>query len=101
MQQQGTVQPQRTSVKGSEVQQQRDREQIAELVKRGKGFIASDDLAAARVVLQPAAVSRDAEAALALASTYDPLILRQLKVYGFAADDMARTWYERATEFGS
>ena len=54
------------------------------------------------MVLQPAAASRDAEAALALASTYDPLILRQLKVYGFAADvDMARTWYERATEFGS
>jgi uncharacterized protein len=102
MQQQGTVQPQRTSVKGSNVQQQRDREHIAELVKRGKDFMASGDLAAARVVLQRAAESRDAEAALALAATYDPVILRQLKVYGFAADvDMARTWYERATEFGS
>jgi uncharacterized protein len=102
MQQQGTVQPQRTSVKRRNVQQQRDREQIAELVKRGKGFIASGDLAAARVVLQRAAESRDAEAALALAATYDPVILRQRKVYGFAADvEMARTWYERATEFGS
>jgi TRAP-type uncharacterized transport system substrate-binding protein len=101
LQQQGSPQQQRTSVIGSNVQQ-RDREQIAELVKRGKDFIASGDLAAARVVLQRAAESKDAEAALLLAATYDPVILRQLKVYGFAADvDMARTWYERATEFGS
>jgi uncharacterized protein len=101
-QQQSTVQPQRTSVNRSTVQQQQDREHIAELVKRGKTFIASGDLAAARVVLQRAAESSNAEAALALAATYDPVILRQLKVYGFAADvDMARTWYERATEFGS
>jgi TRAP-type uncharacterized transport system substrate-binding protein len=102
VQQQGTVQSQRTTVKASTVQQQPDREHIAELVKQGKAFIASGDFAAARVVLQRAAESRDAEAALALAATYDPVILRQLKVYGFAADvDTARTWYERATEFGS
>jgi hypothetical protein len=37
-----------------------------------------------------------------LATTYDPAILRERKVYGFAADvAMARSWYEKAKEFGS
>jgi len=79
-----------------------DREEIAILVKRGRDFIASGDPAGARVVLQRAAESKDAEAALMLAATYDPVVLRELKVYGFAADvAMARTWYEKAKEFGS
>jgi hypothetical protein len=81
---------------------QLDRDEIAVLVKRGKDFIANGDLAAARLVLQRAAESKDAEAALSLAATYDPLVLRELKVYGFASDiAMARMWYEKAKEFGS
>jgi TPR repeat protein len=81
---------------------QLDREQIAILVERGKHFIASGDLAAARVVLRRAAESKDAEAALALGSTYDPLILRKLKTFGFAGDlEVARGWYEKAKELGS
>jgi hypothetical protein len=81
---------------------QLDREQIATLVERGKHLIASGDLAAARVVLRRAAESRDAAAALALGSTYDPVILRELKTFGFAPDlEMARSWYEKAKEFGS
>jgi hypothetical protein len=81
---------------------QPDREQVAILIKRGKGFIANRDPASARVVLQRAAESKDAEAALMLAATYDPVVLRELKVYGLAADvSMARTWYEKAKEFGS
>jgi hypothetical protein len=83
-------------------QYQPDREQVAILIKRGKGFIANRDPASARVVLQRAAESKDAEAALMLAATYDPVVLRELKVYGLAADvSMARTWYEKAKEFGS
>ena len=36
------------------------------------------------------------------AATYDPYVLRALKVYGFKADpDMARVWYEKARELGS
>jgi hypothetical protein len=81
---------------------QLDREQIAILVERGKHFIASGDLAAARVILRRAAESKDAAAALALGSTYDPVILRELKTFGFAPDlEMARGWYEKAKEFGS
>jgi len=43
-----------------------------------------------------------AEAALALAATYDPFVLRELKVYGFTPDAaMARVWYEKARDLGS
>jgi hypothetical protein len=79
-----------------------DRDEIAVLLKRGDDFIAAGDLAAARVVLRRAAEARDAGAALALAATYDPLVLAELKAYGFAADvEMARLWYQKAREFGS
>lgn len=84
------------------VQPQLDRETIAVMVKRGSDLMASGDFAAARVVLQRAAEAGDAEAALALAKTYDPVILRKLKVYGFAPDPAkARDWYDRAKRFGS
>jgi hypothetical protein len=79
-----------------------DQEEITVLLKRGKTLIASGDLAAARIVLRRAADANNAEAALALAATYDPVVLRELKVYGFTADPaMARAWYEKATELGS
>lgn len=83
-------------------QRQLDREEVTMLVQRGKDFIANGDLVAARVLLQRAAESDDAEAALALAATYDPLVLRELKVYGISADlEMARTWYEKSKHLGS
>jgi hypothetical protein len=79
-----------------------DRDEIADLIKRGEDFIEAGDLAAARVLLRRASETSDAGAALALAATYDPLVLEQLKVYGFAADvATARIWYEKAKEFGS
>jgi TPR repeat protein len=82
-------------------QRKLDQEEIAVLFKRGKDLIANGDLAAARLVLQRAANAND-EAALALGATYDPYVLRALKVYGFKADPvMARVWYEKARELGS
>ena len=83
-------------------QRKLDREEITVLLKRGKDLIADGDLAAARLVLQRAANANDAEAALALGATYDPYVLRALKVYGFKADPvMARVWYQKARELGS
>jgi hypothetical protein len=83
-------------------QRQANSEELAVLLKRGKELIATGDLAAARLVLQRAAEANNAEAALALGATYDPLVLRQLKVYGFTPDAaMARSWYEKAAELGS
>jgi hypothetical protein len=84
------------------LQSQRDDEEIAVLLKRGKDLIATGDLAAARLMLRKAADANNAEAALALAATYDPFVLRELKVYGFTPDAAtARLWYEKAIELGS
>jgi hypothetical protein len=81
---------------------QYDREETAVLIKQGRLFLANRDPAGARVVLERAAQYKDAEAALMLAATYDPVVLRELKIYGVAANIVkARTWYEKAKEFGS
>ena len=83
-------------------QRKLDREEVSVLLKRGKDLIANGDLAAARLVLRLAADAYEAEAALALGATYDPFVLRALKVYGVKADPvMARVWYEKARELGS
>jgi hypothetical protein len=79
-----------------------DREETVLLIKQGRLFLANRDPAGARVVLERAAQYKDAEAALMLAGTYDPVVLRELKIYGVAANiAKARTWYEKAKEFGS
>ena len=79
-----------------------DAEEIAVLLKRGQELVAVGDLASARVVLRRAAEAREPRAALALAGTYDPIELEKLAVYGLGADiSLARSWYEKAKEFGS
>jgi hypothetical protein len=84
------------------VLRQLDADEIATLIRRGEEFIANGDLAAARLMLQRAAEAGDARAALALAGTYDPNVLDQLGVKGFAPDiALAQAWYERAKDFGS
>jgi hypothetical protein len=81
---------------------QLERDEIADLMRRGEAFIATGDLASARLVLQRAAEGGDPRAALTLAGTYDPIVLEKLGIQGFASDiAAARTWYERAKEFGS
>jgi hypothetical protein len=78
------------------------RDEIAALRKRGRDYIAAGDFAAARLVLQFAAEAHDAEAALALAATYDPSVLRERKAYGITGDiEQARAWYEKAQQYGS
>jgi hypothetical protein len=79
-----------------------DRSEIAALVARGAKYFASGDIAAARLVLRPAALAGDSGAALALGETYDPVILKRLGVIGFAGDlAEARDWYRKAAELGS
>src|SRR5262249_33745908 len=81
---------------------QRDADEILVLLNRGQELMRHGDLAAARLVLRHAADAKNAEAALTLGATYDPIILRELRVYGLSADvGMARTWYEKAKELGS
>ena len=72
------------------------------LMKQGEQFIAARDLAAARLVFRRAAEAGDAPAALAMGATYDPIVLAKLGVLGMSADvGKARSWYEKAKEFGS
>jgi hypothetical protein len=77
-------------------------DEIAVLRNRGQELVATGDVTAARVVLLRAAEARDPRAALALATTFDPIMLKKLGVYGVAGDiSSARSWYEKAKEFGS
>jgi hypothetical protein len=76
--------------------------EIAILIGRGEQLLATGDLSSARLLLRRAAEARDARAAFALASTYDPLVLSKLRVRGFAPDAAAaRHWYQKAAELGS
>ena len=79
-----------------------DADEIAALLKRGESFIANGDLGSARLVLQRAAEAGEAQAALSLAGTYDPIALEKLGFQGPKPDiEKARTWYQRARELGS
>jgi hypothetical protein len=77
-------------------------EEIAILIRRGEQLLDTGDLSSARLLLRRAAEARDAHAAFALAGTYDPLVLKKLRVYGVVPDaTAARHWYQRAVELGS
>jgi hypothetical protein len=77
-------------------------EEIGTLLARGRTYLANGDVSAARLALRRAAESGDAQAALALGGTFDPLVLRSLGAVGVAADPaQARSWYQKAAELGS
>jgi hypothetical protein len=79
-----------------------DDQEIAALVMRGKNFIANGDLASARLLLQRAAEAGNANAALALGATFDPLVIQRLGTVGGEPDAArARKWYQKAVELGS
>ena len=72
------------------------------LMNWGQEFMVIGDLAAARIAFRRAAQAGDAAAALAMGSTYDPLVLQRIGALGVTPDpELARTWYERARDFGS
>ena len=79
-----------------------DPDSIKLLMQQGEQFVSSGDLASARLVYRRAAEAGDAAAALALGATYDPVVLAKIGVRGMGADiEKARSWYEKAKEFGS
>jgi hypothetical protein len=79
-----------------------ERQALASLVARGKELLRNGDFSSARLILQRAADAGDADAALTLGSSYDPIILTRLGLRSQVANvDLARTWYEKAREFGS
>jgi hypothetical protein len=75
---------------------------IARLLKSSRELLEQGKLADARLGLQMAAEACDPEAALRLASTYDPVALPALGIPAGAADRaLARGWYEQASRLGS
>jgi hypothetical protein len=79
-----------------------DPEQAAILMKRGQDALKTGDIAAARLAFGRVADAGNADAALALAVTYDPGYLARQNVVGVVGDEAkARAWYQRATELGS
>jgi hypothetical protein len=84
------------------ITRQLDRDEVLSLLKRGEDFITAGDFASARLLLRRAAEAGDMRAALMLAGTFDPNVLRTLGVPELGADvAKARLWYERAQQFGS
>jgi hypothetical protein len=79
-----------------------DHDQIELLIARSQQLVSEGDVGAARTLLQRAAEAGDARAALALGSTYDPIMLVILHARGVTADPfLARFWYRKASGFGS
>ncbi|MGC1349678.1 MAG: hypothetical protein WA858_07845 [Xanthobacteraceae bacterium] len=84
------------------VLRQLPRAELASMLQRANDFIKAGDLSSARLLLQRAAEAGDAHAALTLASTFDPNVLKALGFQDAGADvALARLWYERAVKFGS
>src|SRR5712671_163817 len=77
--------------------------EIAAKMKIGAELMASGDITAARMMFERAAEAGEAAAAFALAETYDPVVLRRLRLRGGIAPDvaLARRWYETARDLGS
>jgi TPR repeat protein len=79
-----------------------DPEEIATLIKRGEEFLKNGDIAGAQISLKRAANAGNAQAALEVGMTFDPIFLTQRGVLGFAPDvAQAREWYNRAIKLGS
>ena len=80
-----------------------DASEIAAKMKIGAELMASGDITAARMMFERAAEAGEAAAAFALAETYDPVVLRRLRLRGGIAPDvaLARRWYEKARDLGS
>jgi hypothetical protein len=75
-------------------------EEIAALIKRGEELATDGDFPAARLLLQRAAEAHEPRAALALAATYDPVVIKRFTVTGAAPDKtLAEAWYQKAREW--
>jgi hypothetical protein len=77
-------------------------EEIAALVARGDASLATGDVASARLFYERAADSGEAQAAVRLGETFDPLFLDRPRLRGVSGDlGMALFWYRRARDLGA
>jgi hypothetical protein len=79
-----------------------DSSDIALLMTRGAELVANGNIGAARLMFQHAAEAGEPKAALALAETYDPLVLEKMGAKGITPDvALAQRWYEKAKMLGA
>jgi hypothetical protein len=80
-----------------------ERQRAMGFFKKGQESLATGNVSAARLFYERAADAGLAEAALALAATFDPDELARQNVLGGVQPDpaAARRWYERAREMGA
>jgi hypothetical protein len=79
-----------------------DPDELAGFLKRARSLLAVGDIASARLLLERAADAQEAEAALMLATTYDPQVIGNQDMRSITADPaMARQWYQKAAALGS
>jgi hypothetical protein len=80
-----------------------DASAIAAKMKIGVELMTYGEVTAARVMFQRVAEAGEGAGAFALAETYDPLVLEELRLRERIMSDLAlaRAWYERARDLGS
>jgi hypothetical protein len=80
-----------------------DPAEAAARMKIGADLIASGDIVSARTMFERVAEAGEAAGAFALAETYDPSVLKTLRLRGGIKADpaLARRWYEKARDMGS
>jgi curved DNA-binding protein CbpA len=90
------------NVKAPPSQRHLETSEIALLIKRGEELMAAGNIAAARMMFQPAAEAGEPTAAFALAKTYDPAVLEKLGAKGTTPNiALAQQWYEKAKALDS
>ena len=79
-----------------------DSDEVVLLIKRGREMFSQGDISGARLLLARASESNSAEAAFALAETYDPHVLLEKGIIGGITGDPAeaRKWYTQALALG-
>ena len=84
------------------VSRQLDAKEVAALLRRAEELLAIGDLAPARLLLQRVAETKNARAAFQLATTYDPVAMKNFGNISVAPDPkLALYWYQRARDWGS
>jgi TPR repeat protein len=79
-----------------------DRERAQRLLNKGDAQLEEGNVSAARLLYERAAEAGLAQAAMALAATFDAAEFARLKLRGIDADPKeARRWYERARQLGA
>jgi uncharacterized glyoxalase superfamily protein PhnB len=79
-----------------------DRDRATRLLQKGQDQLGEGNVSSARLFFEKAADAGLAQAAMALAETFDGAELARLGVRGIQGDDQqAKRWYERARDMGA